>query len=123
DRIGARLFTNCRQLVANLVDGRLPRDARPLPVNELHRIAKPPLAVDQLAHRCALGTMRTAIDRGFPARLLADPYPVQHLSGHSTTDRAMRADALADGRPRGERTGRGSFRLADAAGRQRAQRS
>jgi len=123
DGIAARFLTDCHQLVADFVDGRLPRDARPLAVDELHRIAKPPLAVDQFAHRGALRAMRSAIDRRIPARLLADPDPVQHFRSHGASDRTMRTDALANGRTRGEWPGRRSFRLADSADRQRAQRS
>src|SRR5713101_3519296 len=122
DGIGARFLANLKQLVADLVNRRFPGDARPLPVDELHRIAQPPNAVHEFAHRCALRAMRAAIDRGIPTRLLADPYPVQHLRSYRASDRAMRADALANGCARGERTCRCCFRLADAADRQRAQR-
>src|SRR5689334_10522361 len=102
DGIGPRLLANVLALVADLVDRRLPGDTRPLPAHELHRIAQSPIAVDELAHGRALGTMRSAIDRGIPARLLADPYPVQHLRSHGASDRAMRADALAHSSARGE---------------------
>src|SRR5216683_279561 len=122
DGVAARLLANFEQLVADLVDCAIPGEARPLPVDELHRIAQPPNAVHELAHRCALRAMRAAIDRGIPTWLLADPYPVQHLRGHRASDRAMRADALANGCACGERTCRCGFRLADAAERQRAQR-
>ncbi len=122
DGIAARLLTNLEQLVANLINRRIPGHARPLPVNELHRIAKPTIAMDQLAHGSALGTMRAAIDRRIPTRLLPDPDPVQHFGGHRAPNRAMRADALADGRARGERPRGRGFRLANTDGRQRAQR-
>src|SRR5260370_1382232 len=122
DGVAARLLANFEQLVADLVDCGFPGEARPLPVHELHRIAQPPNAVHEFAHRCALRAMRAAIDRGIPTRLLADPYPVQHLRSHRASDRAMRADALANGCACGERTCRCRFRLANAADRQRAQR-
>src|SRR6266849_3264309 len=123
DGVAARLLANFEQLVADLVDCAIPGEARPLPVDELHRIAQPPNAVHEFAHRCALRAMRAAIDRGIPTRLLADPYPVQHLRSYRASDRAMRADALANGCACGERTCRCCFRPADAADRQRAQRS
>src|SRR5260370_2194920 len=122
DGVATRLLANFEQLVADLVDCGIPGETRPLPVDELHRIAQPPNAVHELAHRCALRAMGSAIDRGIPTRLLADPYPVQHFRSHRASDRAMRADALANGRACGERTCRCGFRLADAAERQRAQR-
>ena len=122
DGIAARLLANLEQLVADLVHRRIPGDARPLPVDELHRIAKPTLTMDQLAHRSALGTMRAAVDRRIPTRLLPDPDPIKHFGGHRASDGAMRADALADGRAGCERPSGRGLRLADAPDRQRAQR-
>ena len=75
----------------------------------------------EFAHRSAFGAMRATIDRAVPARLLADPHAVGHFRSHRAADRAMRADALADGDRgawRGRRTG---LRLAHAGERQRAQ--
>src|SRR5690348_12461094 len=66
--------------------------------------------------------MRAAIDRRFPARLLADPNPVGHLGGDGATDRAMRADAFANDRAGAERAGRSRLRLANACERHRAER-
>ena len=43
--------------------------------------------------------MRAAVDRAVPARLLADPNAVRDFGGDGAADRAMGADALADGRP------------------------
>src|SRR6476660_7774098 len=122
DGVAARLLANLEQFVADLVDCGIPGNARPLPVDELHRITQPPNAVHEFAHGSALRAMRTAIDRGFPTRLLADPYLVQHLRSHRAPDRAMCADALANGCACGERACCRCFRLADAADRQRAQR-
>src|SRR6266567_122249 len=96
DGIRARLLANLEHLVADLVDRGIPGDARPLPVHELHRVAQPPVAVNEFAHRSALCAMRAAIDRGIPARLLPDPDPVQHFGGNGAPDCAMRADALSD---------------------------
>src|SRR6266851_10445931 len=97
DGIAARRFANLQQLVADLVDRSVPGDARPLPVDELHWIAKSPITVHEFAHRSTLGAMRSAIDRRIPARLLPDPDPVEHFRGHRASDGAMRADALANG--------------------------
>src|ERR1700674_4237611 len=69
DGVAARLLANFEQLVADLVDCSIPRDARPLPVDELHRIAKPAVAVDEFAYRGALCAMRSPIDRRIPAWL------------------------------------------------------
>src|SRR5262245_49119024 len=97
DRIGAGFLANFEQLVADLVDRRVPGHTRPLPAPDVHRIAQPPLAMHALAHGRVLGTMRSAIDRGIPTRLLADPYTVQHFRSHGASNRAMRANALANG--------------------------
>src|ERR1700676_333152 len=77
DGVAARLLANLEQLVADLVDRGIPGDARPLPVDELHRIAKSPIAVPEVAHPSTLATMRSAMDRETPARLLPNPAPVQ----------------------------------------------
>src|SRR5207244_3970137 len=69
----------------------------PLAVDELERIFEPAVGMHELAHRCALGAMRAAIERAVPARLLADPHVVLHLGRHRAADRAMRADVLAGG--------------------------
>src|ERR1700676_3513481 len=63
DGVAARLLANLEQLVADLVDRGIPGDARPLPVDELHGIAKSPIAVHELAYGGALRTMRAAIYR------------------------------------------------------------
>src|SRR5262245_37865075 len=64
--------------------------------------------------------MRTAIDRAFPTRLLADPHTVRHFGKHGAADRAVRADILANGRPADVRT-RG-FGFLHTRERQRADR-
>src|ERR1043165_2757707 len=97
DGVGTRLLADRHQLVADLVDGLLPLHAGPLAVDELHRIFQTAVAHDQFAHRGALGAVRTAVDRRFPARLLADPDAVRHFGGDGAADGAVRADALADG--------------------------
>src|SRR3982074_2374141 len=53
DGIAAGFLASVEQLVADLVDRGVPGDARPLPVDELHRIAKPPIAVDKAVTRRA----------------------------------------------------------------------
>src|SRR5260370_40791734 len=89
DGVATRLLANFEQLVADLVDCGIPGETRPLPVDELHRIANPPYAVPSVAHRCALRAMGSAIDRGIPTRLLADPYPVHHFRNHLASARAI----------------------------------
>ncbi len=96
DRVGAGLGADLEHLVADLVDGLIPRDLLPLAVDELHRGFQPAIAVYELAHRGALGAMRPAVDRAVPGRLLADPDAVLHFGDHGATDRAMRADVLFD---------------------------
>src|SRR6266702_6488784 len=96
DGVGTRLLAHGLKLASDLVDRGIPGDAGPLSVYQLHRIAQPPLAVHQFAHGGAFGTMRAAIDRRIPARLLADLYPMQHLRSHGASNRAMRANALAN---------------------------
>src|SRR5690554_7096253 len=63
-------------LKKKIVDRRVPGDARPLPVDQLHRIAKPAIAMDQFAHGRALGAVRATIDRRILARLLSGPDPI-----------------------------------------------
>ncbi len=122
DRIRSRLPANGRELVADLVDRLVPRHPGPLAVDQLHRVAQAAVAVHDLAHRGALGAVRAAVERAFPARLLADPHAVRHLGDDRAADRAMGADVLAqlDRGARGRR--RPGFSLADAAERQRAER-
>src|SRR6516225_216936 len=122
DRVGARLLAHCHQLVADLADRLVPADARPLAVNELQRVFEPPFAGDELAHRCTLGAMRTAIDRAVPTRFLPDPYAVGDLGRNRAADRAMRADALADRDLRSRCRWGAGVGLAHAAERQRAER-
>src|SRR5206468_171897 len=86
NRIWPRFFANLEHLIADLVDRSFPGDSRPLPIHELHRIAQTPFAVHQLAYGSTLRAMRSAIDGGIPARLLADPDPVQHLCSHGASD-------------------------------------
>src|SRR5262249_37726812 len=110
------------QLVADLLDGGVPGYPRPLTVDELHRVFQTPVAVHEFAHCSALGAMRAAIDRAFPARLLADPHAIRDLRPDGAAGRAVRADMLADrdrsaGRRRRPRCG-----LAYRAKRQCAER-
>ena len=121
DGIGAGLAADLLELVADLVDGGVPGDARPLPVHELGRIAQAAVAVHHLAGGGALGAVRAAVDRRIPARLLADPDAVDDLGRHRAADRAMGADVLSDGGAvRHHRAGR--LGLADRRERQRADR-
>ena len=122
DGIGARLLADRHQLVADLVDRRIPRDALPLPADHLHRVAQAAIAVRQLARGGALGAMRAAIDGAVPAGLLPDPHAVLDLGQHRAADRAVRAHVLADDALGRRRTGAGGFGLAHAAQRQRAER-
>ena len=120
--VGSRLLADLLELVADLVDGLVPFDAGPLAVDHLHRIFQAAFAHHQFAHRGALGAMRAAIDRTIPARLLADPDAVGDFRRDGAADRAMRADAFADGHGRalgGRRTG---FGLLHARKRQGAER-
>src|SRR4029077_1339276 len=121
DRVRPRLLADRVELVADLADRLIPGDARPLAVHQLHRIAPPAVAVDELARRRALGTVRAAIDRRIPAGLLADPHAVRHFGHHGAADRAVRADVLAQ-RDRSAACGRrAGLGLADAAKLQRAE--
>src|SRR5215475_2607265 len=104
-RFRTRFRADFLQLVADLVDGGVPGNPGPLTVLQFQGIAQTAIAVHQLARRGALGTMRTAIDRAFPARLLADPHTVRHFSQHGATHGAVRADILANGCPNDIRTG------------------
>ena len=122
DRIRPGFLADLHHLVADLVDGLVPFDAGPLAIDELHRIFQPAIAVHEFAHRSALGAMRAAVDRAFPARLLADPYAVRNFGGDGAADGTMRADALADRHRRAWRGWRTGLGLAHAGERQRAER-
>src|SRR6516162_314764 len=119
DRIGAGLAADARQLVADLVDGLIPIDPRPLAVDKLQRIFQAALAANEFAHRGALGAMRAAINRRIPTRLLADPHPVCDFCRNRAADGTMGADAFADESARRERAGGGRFRLAYGVERNR----
>src|SRR4029077_6480642 len=105
------------QLVADFVDGLVPVNPGPLPIDELHRVFEAALAAHQFAHGGALGAMRTTIARRIPTRLLADPHVIGDFGGDGAADRAVRANAFADYRPCGQRTGSGSFRFANGSKR------
>src|SRR5207253_2147883 len=92
--VGAGLGANLEHLVADLVDGLIPRQALPLAVDQLHRIFQAAVAMHQLAHRGALGAMRSAVERTVPGRLLTDPDAILNLGNDGAADRAMRADVL-----------------------------
>src|SRR5260370_2739607 len=97
DRIRSGFLADLQDLVADLLDRLVPRDAGPLAVDELERIFEPAVGMHEFAHRCALGAMRAAIERAVPARLLADPNVVLHFGRHRAADRTMRADVLSGG--------------------------
>src|ERR1700730_14345844 len=70
--IRPRLLANGYELVADLVDRRITQDARAWSVDELHGVARAPVAMPQRAPRGALGAGRAAIYGAVPARLLAE---------------------------------------------------
>ena len=120
DRIRSRLLADRLHLRTDLVDRGLPGDLGPLTVDQLHRIFQPAVAMHELAHRRALGAMRAAIDRRFPAGLLPDPHAFRHFGDHRAADRAMRADVLADGDRGAGLRRRAGFGPTDARQRQGA---
>ena len=122
DRIGARFLADLQNLVPDLVDRLLPRDAGPLAVDQLERILEPAVGMDELANGSAFGAMRAAIERTVPARLLADPHVVLHLGRNRAADGAMRADALARGDRRARARRRARLGPAHGANRQGAER-
>src|SRR5262249_34851673 len=104
------------------LDRLIPRDSLPGAIHELHRVAQPAFARHVVAHRLALGAVRAAIDRTVPSRFLFDPHAVGHMGDDRASDRAMRADILADrdlGAGRRRWTG---LRLADSTDRQSSDR-
>ena len=114
DRIGTRLLADGHQLVADLVDRRIPGDALPLSADHLHRVAQAAIAMHQLACRRALGAMRAAVDGAVPAGLLPDPHAVLDLGQDRAADRTVRAHILADDALGRRRTGGGGFCLTHA---------
>src|SRR5229473_5044284 len=122
NRVRPRLLANFQQLVADLVDGLVPRNALPLAVHKLHRIAQAALAQHVVADRRALAAMRSAIDRAVIVRLLADPHTIGDFGDHRTADRTMGADVFAGGNLRPGRRWRTGFGFAYAAERKVAKR-
>ncbi len=115
NRIRAGLVADLHHLVADLVDRDIPADALPLTIDQLHRVLDAAVAMDQLAHRGALGAVAAAVDRAFPGRLLANPDAIGDLGLDRAADRAMGADVLDDlGAGRGTEAS-GGFSLADGA--------
>src|ERR1700761_7992373 len=95
DGFRPRLLPDVQQLVADLIDGLIPGDPCPLPVNELHRVAQPPIAGHVIPNRGAFAAMRTSIDGTVIVRLLSGPHPIGDFTNDGTTDGAMCADILA----------------------------
>src|SRR6201999_511692 len=120
--VGARLLADIEQLVADLVDCRLPGDALPLAVDELDRIAQAALAQDIVANRGPLAAMRAAVDRAVIVRLLPDPHAIGDLGDHGASDRAVRADILAGGDGRAGRRWRTGLDPAHAVKREFTER-
>ncbi|GJE45963.1 hypothetical protein AEGHOMDF_5163 [Methylobacterium soli] len=125
DGVGAVRLADLEELVADLLDGLIPRDAVPLPACELHRVFQAPVAGHEFANGRALGAMRAAVDRACPGRLLADPDAVHDLGGDRAAHRAMGADVPPDGHVRPADRGAGGVGLAhrpelDRAGRREA---
>src|SRR6185437_12045502 len=121
DRIRPGLLSNLHHLVADLAYGPTPAHARPLAIDELHRIFETTFAVYEFAYRRALGAMRTTIKGTVPTRLLADPNAIGNFRRNRAAHCAMRADVLVNGnRCAGHRRWTG-LRLAYAGERQRAQ--
>ena len=118
DAVGPAGLADRQHLVADLVDGLVPRDADPLAVFLLHRIFQAAVAVDDLTDRRALGAMGAAVDRAVPGGLLTDPDAVLDLGLDRAADRAMRADVGfdLDGLAEIDHSGLG---LADRAGTER----
>src|SRR3977135_2503604 len=70
DRIGTRLLPDCCHLVADLVNRLVPGQTLPLAADELERISQAAFRPHDLTDGRALGTMRAAVDRAGPFRLL-----------------------------------------------------
>ena len=120
DGIRAVFVPQAGDLVADLIDGLIPGDAGPLPVDHLHRIFQAAVAGDELADRRALGAMGTPVDRAAEGGLLADPDAVHDLRRYRATHRAMGTDVLLDRHLGADRGGARRLGLADRAELDRA---
>ena len=96
--IRTALLPDRKQLVADFVDRLLPGNALVLAVLELHRILQTVRILGHavLAHRCALGAMRTQVERRIEHRFLPYPYAVLHHGVDGAADRAVRAHRAPD---------------------------
>ncbi len=88
-RVGTGLLADLEELVADLVDGLLPRNALPLAVLELGRILQTALAVPGVSHRGALGAVAAEAEGMVEGRLLTGPDAVLHFRHDTATDRAV----------------------------------
>src|SRR4029453_12462703 len=87
-RVRPGLLTDLQQLVADLVDRLIPRQADPLAVDELYRVAQASFAQHVIANRRTLAAVRTTVDRTVVVRLLADPHSIGDFGNHGTAHRA-----------------------------------
>src|SRR5690349_9931317 len=88
------LRPDLQDLVANLADGLIPADARPMAVDELGWIFEAALAGGQLPRGRAFGAMRAHVDDALEHGLLAAPDAVLHLGPNAAADRAKWTDGL-----------------------------
>src|SRR5690606_12239891 len=105
-------LADLQHLVANFIDGLIPRNPLPLAIDQLDRVLQPPLAMRILAHRSTLGAMRAKIEGAVPPRFLADPDTILDLGENGAADRTVSADRFPDF---DLAVGLLSFRLADPA--------
>ena len=121
DRIRSRLLADIEKLVADLIDGLIPRKPGPSAVHQLYGITQTALAQHVVANRRSLAAMRSAIDRAVVIRLLADPHAVCDFGNDRAADRAMGAYILAGRNGRAGRRRRTGFRFPHTAERQIAE--
>src|SRR5262245_11653332 len=88
------LLTDLQDLVANLVDGLVPADARPTAVDELGWIFQAALTGCQLASGCTFGAMRAHIDDALEYRFLTGPNAVLNLGPNAAADGAKWTDCF-----------------------------
>ncbi len=81
-----------KKLVADLIDGLIPGEARPGAVYQLHGILHAPVAEAVAPGRGPLGAVGAEIEGRIVIRLLADPYAVLQLGDDAASDGAVGAD-------------------------------
>ena len=94
NRIRTGRLADFQHLVADLVDGFIPRNPFPFSAFQLHRILQAPFTAGEVPDAGALGAVAAEVEGVVEVRLLADPDTLVHLGDDAATDRTVGADGV-----------------------------